>query len=297
MSSSTGGCSRGRSAVDPVSPTIYRQGDVLGYLFGVQSPSRFDLAVAVSRRRATTIGAVAAFVIGAVVAIAVSIVIGVVILVVAAAAWVLWVQSMFAAAHGRVVDGLGAEPAGIDDEPALHEALANVALQTGVAHPEVRVVRNDAANAMVAADGDTVTVVVTSGLLSDVRWIELEVVAAELLCRVRDGSARLGTLAAGLPGWLASLSGLSAGPMASVLGDQRATLADLEAVGVTRYPPALIATLERMEIRGTLLGSVAPATAPLWIAPAVGPDQGVDPAVDETANQPLDYRIAVLREL
>jgi hypothetical protein len=150
---------------------------------------------------------------------------------------------------------------------------------------------------MVAADGGASTVVVTSGLLDGARTVEMEVLAAELLCRVRDGSARFGTVAAGLPGAMRAAAGLGPVAVAATLGEQRAARTDADAVSVTRYPPALIAALERMEERGTRVEGVDPATAALWIAPAVDATAGVDPAVDRTANQPLDYRIAVLREL
>ena len=141
------------------------------------------------------------------------------------------------------------------------------------------------------------TVVVTSGLLEGARTVEMEVLAAELLCRVRDGSARFGTVAAGLPGVVRAAAGRgpprSPRPWAS--SGRRAPTAD--AVSVTRYPPALIAALERMAEQGTRVDGADPATAALWIAPAVDAAAGVDPAVDRTANQPLDHRIAVLREL
>ncbi|MCP4434912.1 MAG: hypothetical protein GY812_05330 [Actinomycetia bacterium] len=262
----------------------------------MEAPSRFDQALAASLRRATVVGAVAAVVLGALLAVFVHIVVGVLVMVVAGAAWVLWVQSAFASAASRVVSDLG-RPVGQQDLPGFHNALEGVALLTGVAEPAVRLIESPAANAMVVADRDSSTVVVTSGLLETDSAVQVEVLAAELLCRVRDGSARYATLVAGLPAPLKAAAGLGSASLAATLGEQRALDGDFDAVAVTRYPPGLIAALEEMTERGTAVHGAQPQTAPLWIAPAVGIDDGVDPAVDRTANQPIEHRIAVLREL
>lgn len=223
--------------------------------------------------------------------------VGVVVLAVVAVLWWLWVRAMLAGALVRAVEASGAAAVEPTEVPSLHNAFEGVSVLAGVPLPSLHRIDSEAANAFCAADAEDAAVVVTTGLLEGLRPTELEVVAAELLCRVRDGSARVGTLAAGLPGWLCQLCGLGQRSLAAVLGDQRATRADLEALSITRYPPALISVLDRMESAGTSVPGADPASAPLWLAPAVGSGQGVDPVLEATTNQPLAHRIAVLREL
>lgn len=270
----------------------------------MQSPSPFTVAADAAMRRALTAGVVASVVVGSLVVVVlaaavnvlVGLLVGVVVIVGGAAGWVVHVQQGFAKAMAAVVGDVG-RAVSTDEQPSLCNALDGVAIRTGVKAPELRVVEVDAANAMVASDGEKSTVVVTSGLLSGLRTVESEVIAAELLCRVRDGSARYGTLAAGLTPLLRRASGIDDASLADLLGEQRAVSSDADAVALTRYPPGLVTAFERMSEAGTRVHGASPATAALWIAPAVGVDQGVPASVDRTVNQPLDYRIAVLREL
>jgi heat shock protein HtpX len=258
---------------------------------------RFHAVAAAVARRAYGVGVLVAVVVATVVGLVLSWWVGLLVAVVAGGLWVLWVRTLLGSALQRVVVAAGAEA--VDDEmaPLLHNAMDGVSVLAGVPSPSLHRRHDAAANALCAADAHGAAVVVTTGLLDGLRPTELEVVAAELLCRVRDGSALVGTLAAGLPGWLCRLCGLSPRALAAVMGDQRATRADLEAVSLTRYPPALISVLDRMAVAGTTIAGADPASAPLWLGPAVGRDQGVDPVLEATANQPLAHRIAVLREL
>ncbi len=262
----------------------------------MQAPSRFEDASSRAARRSLVAGVLVAVLLGVLLSALMSIVAGVVVMVLAAAGWALWSQAAFGSATERVVGTLGV-PVSDEDVPGFANALEGVAILTGVAPPELRVIESEAANAMVVADRDSATVVVTSGLLAAGRVVEQEVIAAELLCRVRDGSAHLGTLVAGLPSPLRSIAGLSTSAVAGIFGEQRATRTDLDAVAVTRYPPGLIAAFERMAELGTLVPGAPVRTAHLWIAPAVELNAGADAALERTANQPLDYRISVLREL
>jgi hypothetical protein len=262
----------------------------------MEVPSDHRPAVEAAQRRALTVGAVASVVVAVVLAVIVSILLGALALVVLGAGWVLLVQSAFARAQDRVVAGIGREVRP-DELPGFRNALEGVALLTGVAEPAIRLVDSPAANAMAAAGAAGSTVVVTSGILERDSPVESEVLAAELLCRVRDGSARYATLVAGLPPAVRLAAGLSESSLASTFGEQWALRGDFDAVAVTRYPPGLICAFEKMQERGTKVAGVAPSTAPMWIAPAVGRDAGVAEAVDRVANQPISYRIDALREL
>lgn len=264
----------------------------------------FTEATEAAMRRALTVGVVGAGVLAALVAVVVALVVsllaavlvGVVVAVAAALIWLRWVRAAFDAADEVLTHSLG-RAATEAEVPSLHNALQGVAILTGVQVPEIRLVDTDAANAMVATGSEGSTVVVTTGLLEGLRTVESEVVAAELLCRVRDGSARLATVVAGVPPLVARAGGLDQAVLARTLGEQRALRADAEALAVTRYPPGLVSVLERMAAAGTNIEGAPAAGAALWIAPAVGTRDGVHEAVDRTVNQDLEYRIAVLREL
>lgn len=269
----------------------------------MQTAPSFRAAAEAAMRRTMVVGAVASIVVGILLGIAsavatgvlVGLLVAVAVMVVASSAWVTHVQRNFAGVVSRVVEGLGRE-AGPDEQPAMLNALEGVAILTGVAVPGLRVLDSQAANAMVASDGERSVVVVTSGLLREFRPVESEAIAAELLCRVRDGSARYCTLAVGLPALLRRVGGFDGTNLAGLLGEQRAVHADAEAVAITRYPPGLICVFERMIDAGTRVDGVDPATAPLWIAPAVGAEGGVAESLDRTVNQPLEYRMAVMLE-
>jgi heat shock protein HtpX len=270
----------------------------------MQSPSPFNVAGDAAMRRALVVGVVVSAVAGLLVLVVLAVVVNVAIgllvcvavMVAGAAAWVTHVQHGFAEAMEAVVGDLG-HPVSDVEQPAMRNSLDGVAILTGVRSPELRVLELDSANAMVVSDGEESIVVVTSGLLERCRTVESEVIAAELLCRVRDGSARYGTLAAGLTPMLRRVAGIDEVSVADLLGEQRAVRTDADAVAVTRYPPGLVSAFERMAEVGTCVENAVPATAPLWIAPAVGVADGVAASVDSAVNQPLDYRIAVLREL
>ena len=77
-------------------------------------------------------------------------------------------------------------------------------------------------------------------------------------------------------------------------------MADLTAVGLTRYPPALVAALEKLQGTGTLRPRRRPAIAHLWLgdpAPAgLRSPGGWMSRLFET-HPPLDARIEALREL
>ncbi|MGI9578265.1 MAG: hypothetical protein ACR2OH_08715 [Microthrixaceae bacterium] len=260
-----------------------------------QTPD-YRLLAESAQRRALVVGTLLAVAAAVLLAVLVHIVIGVVVLILFAAVWGLWVQRAFAGAEEEVLASLG-EPVPEGDLPGLRNALEGVSLLTGVAEPSIRLIDVERANAMATASADGATVVVTSGLIAQGSAVEAEVLAAELLCRIRDGSARYGTLLAGLPPIMRMASGISEASFAELLGEQSALRGDFDAVTVTRYPPGLIATFERMQDTGTELPEAPPATAALWIAPAVNPGRGVDESIDRVANQPIEYRIAALREL
>ena len=89
--------------------------------------------------------------------------------------------------------------------------------------------------------------------------------------------------------------------MQAAVSRRREGLADLTGVSLTRYPPGLIAALEKLRDDQTVVTSGSRATAHLWIEQplsGVG-DNGKFGAFNRMfdTHPPLEERIALLREL
>lgn len=252
----------------------------------MQTQPSLDEAADRLARNATFVGIAPALVLGVVVAL-LQPVLGVLVAAVLAVGWVLAVRARVASAPRRMTDSLGATPLVAGERPRLENLLEGLCVTSGVTAPEVLVLDSPALNAMVAAGRDEHRIVVTAGLVDGLGRLELEGVLANLLGRVRDGSARYATTVLALLGATPRSSKL----LASHLGEQRSVLSDLAAVDLTRYPPGLISALAAMAEGDTVVSAAAPLSAALWLAP-------VQPGGDGIGElQPLSLRIAVLSEL
>jgi heat shock protein HtpX len=277
-----------------------------------------------NKHRALILVALSAIAVGLVVALVgllllppvVAVIAGLIVgLAIAAAAW--W-GSVPLALHL-----LGATPA----DPITHARLFNLVeglgANAGVAQPALFVVADAGLNALTMGRSPRhALLVVTSGLLDNLSRIELEAVLAHELSHIRSEDIVTATVAVGLFGLLGgparAATGGGAGaflsyllvPVAALAGlglqfsidPHREEAADSAGVHLTRYPPALVAALEKMQRGGTLLGggAAAPATAHLWLGGALPA-----PASNRLAwlsrlydtHPPLDERIEALREL
>ena len=184
-------------------------------------------------------------------------------------------------------------------------------------------------------------IAVTTGLLAKLNRIELEGVLAHELSHVKNYDILVSTLAVTMVGIVALLSdwglrflwwggprhrddrsGGGGGPAAIVavfgfillaltpvvarlmqyaVSRRRETLADVSGVSMTRYPPGLIAALEKLKEDGTIVHSGSRATAHLWIESPVArePSEGRLAWLGKLfdTHPPLDERIQALREL
>jgi heat shock protein HtpX len=209
-------------------------------------------------------------------------------------------------------------------DPITHARLFNLVealcFNAGVPAPRLSVVADAGLNAL--SFGRTprhATLVATEGLLDRLNRVELEAVVAHELAHIKSDDILISTVSVALFGIFAAPARAAGGrgaravagsvvlPFSAaagfglqlVVGRHREEAADLAAVGLTRYPPALVSALEKMRDTGTLVRS-APATAHLWLG------DPVEPASTERlawlrrlfqTHPPLDVRIEALREL
>jgi hypothetical protein len=202
------------------------------------------------------------------------------ILVWAGVSGFVWVRS-----GGAVLDRVGGVGPDLTDVGAarLDNLLASVAAGIGVPKPSCRILEDPAPNALVTGAGPRdVTFVATRGLVDRLDRLQLEAVIAHQLTVVRAGGTRARDVAVtvrSLP-WIV-------GPLAAWVDGALATDApgfltgDAAAVGVTRFPPAMLGALELAA--GLPPVDADPSIADLWWLP---------PQRDH-----LDLRIDHLREL
>lgn len=228
----------------------------------------------------------------------------------------------------------GARPVGADDEPRLHNLVDGLRVAMGVPEPSLWVVEDPSPNVLaVARNADESALVVTRGLLDGLTRVELEAVLAHQLARIRSGEVAAGSAAllalggtrvasvpepspAGPPASTGRALGPGlqpsarparlAWPLLLVAPLTRALVvrlvepgadseADVAAVQVTRFPPALAAALEKVAAAPEP-PAVSDLVAHLWLVP---PDSANDPAVQRVFDPPppVADRIDTLLEL
>lgn len=199
----------------------------------------------------TLLGLVLGTVVGA------PVVLGVVALLAGAAA-VVWA---YLAGDRMALAKSGAEPAPAEGFSRYHNVVEGLCVAAGLPKPELYVVRDPALNAFaVGRDPQHGAVAVTTGLLERLSRIELEGVVAQQLSHIRNQDTSLAALAVVIGTVAPPLVGL-------VVSGDRESLADETGVRLTRYPPGLIAALEKLRADRAEVASIRPATAHLWIEP------------------------------
>lgn len=211
-----------------------------------------------------------------------------------------------------VLSVTGARDLREDESPRLAGLVEGLCLTSGVDTPSLHVIDSDNWNALIARQGEErPSLVVTSGLLEGLGRIELEGVVAHLLARLKRREVRVATAATllalgpvhageregALAGFAATalspLRGLSHRLRRVVCPEAAVMHADVDGVGLTRYPPGLIAALERIGSAPVEPLRGAASTAQLWLVePMVAP--GAEPS---GTHPPIDERIALMREL
>ena len=299
----------------------------------------YDQVTSNKRRSALLIAAFVALI--AVMGLAFSVAIGfgpigviVAVLIAAALAFTsYWKSDSIALAMSR------AQPADPQVYARLHNLVEGLCIASGTPVPRLYVVDDPATNAFATGRNPRhAAIAVTTGLLEKMNRVELEGVLAHELSHIRNYGILVSTLAVTMVGAAALLSDfgirfmwfgggrrsgdgggggnpillvgalllLILAPILAVLmqlaiSRRREALADMSAVEITRYPPGLIAALEKLRDDGTVVQSGNRATAHLWIEEPVPTREDTEQAKRWThlfnTHPPIEDRIAALREL
>jgi heat shock protein HtpX len=184
----------------------------------------------------------------------------------------------------RAIAAIGATP--LRGASRLENLVEGLCLANGIPVPRLMVVESSAFNTCAIGLAEPhATLVVTRGLLDGLGRIELEAVVARQLALVKGGHAALGTLVAGV-------ASVWSGASDRLVPERSDVVADIRAVGLTRYPPGLLDALAKIE-SDPVLASAPGWTRHLWIEDPVGPAAGRP----GSSHSPIDERLATLREL
>jgi heat shock protein HtpX len=231
-----------------------------------------------------------------------------------------------------------AKPADPEVYARLYNLVEGLCIGTGLPMPRLYVIDDAAPNAFATGRNPKhAAIAVTSGLLEKMNRIELEGVLAHELSHIKNYDILVSTLAVVMVGAIALLSDLglrfmifggsrdrdSGGsnpfvaiialvfiilaPIAATLmqfavSRRREALADISAIEITRYPPGLIAALEKLQEDKTVVRENNRATAHLWIEEPMPHYSGESQPRSRFSHlfdthPPIEERIAALREL
>jgi heat shock protein HtpX len=197
-----------------------------------------------------------------------------------------------------------AKPADPETYQRLHNLVEGLCIASGLPKPRVYVIEDVAPNAFATGRNPRhAAIAVTTGLLDQMKRVELEGVIAHELSHIRNYDILVSTIAVTLVGTVAImtdlairmmwwnggrarragdrndsgnplaligfvlllLSPLIARAMQAAVSRRRETLADISACQMTRYPPGLISALEKLKADTTATHSASMATAHMWI--------------------------------
>jgi heat shock protein HtpX len=198
--------------------------------------------------------------------------------------------AIYARSEGAVTGDLAARPVTAEDEPRLHNMIDGLCDSHGFRRPTIAVIDDPGRNAVVyGSRPDHATLAVTQGLLDSLNRMELEGLLARELALTNHHGLPAATVLVPL---LSLVPGSARERLAGwFLGEHRTVLDDFDAVRLTRYPPGLVAALDKLGQGSTVVRGAKRTSSHLWVAAptAAGPLAPDTPTIDE--------RIDALREL
>lgn len=232
-----------------------------------------------------------------------------------------------------------ARPADPTEYARLHNIVEGLAIAAGLPKPRVYIVDDPAPNAFATGrNPKNAAIAVTTGLLEKMNRVELEGVIAHEMCHIKDYDILVSTICVTFVGLIALLadwgvrmtfwgggrdrgrdnnqialiiglvaivllviSPILAQVMQAAVSRRRESMADIEGVNLTRYPPGLISALEKLRDDQTVVNTASRATAHLWIESPLArkPDEGKFSRLNNLwdTHPPLNERIEVLKNL
>ena len=184
-----------------------------------------------------------------------------------------------------------AQPADGQKYARLSNLVEGLCIASGMPAPRLYVIEDDAPNAFsTGRDPKHAAIAVTTGLLEKLNRLELEGVLAHELSHIRNYDILPMTITVTMarmlifPSLIASVTKFAVSP-------SREYEADASGAQLTRYPPGLIAALEKLKGDTTSMHSASAATAHLWIEEPLRPNHPFD------THPPLDDRIRALQAM
>jgi heat shock protein HtpX len=233
-----------------------------------------------------------------------------------------------------------AQPADPQEYARLHNIVEGLSIAAGLPKPRVYIVEDTAPNAFATGrNPEHAAIAVTTGLLEKMNRVELEGVIAHEMCHIKDYDILVSTICVTFVGIIALLadwglrmlwfgggnrdrnnnsggagailalfavvlllvSPIIAQVMQAAVSRRRESMADIEGVNLTRYPPGLISALEKLKDDQTVVNTASRATAHLWIESPLArtPEEGKFSRLNNLwdTHPPLDERIAMLKNL
>ena len=234
-----------------------------------------------------------------------------------------------------------ARPADGPEFRRYHNLVEGLCIAAGLPKPRLYVVDDSAPNAFATGRNPKhAAVAVTTGLLEKMNRVELEGVLAHELSHIKNYDILLTTVAVTAVGAIALLadlglrfmwfggrrrgssnSGAAGGILALFalvflvvaplvaqvmkfsLSRRRELLADVSGVHLTRYPPGLIAALEKLRDDQAVVRTASHATEQLWIESPLETKEGKADHKGTWLNRafnthpPLEQRIQILKEM
>jgi heat shock protein HtpX len=233
-------------------------------------------------------------------------------------------------------------PADGSEYRRYHNLVEGLCIAAGLPKPGLYVVEDPAPNAFATGrNPDHAAIAVTTGLLEKMNRVELEGVLAHELSHIKNYDILLTTVAVTAVGAIALLADLglrfmwfggarrrgssNAGPAGGILAivalvllvvapliatmmkfslsRRRELQADATGVQITRYPPGLIAALEKLRDDQSVVASASRATEQLWIESPLERKLGKTDHKGTWLNRafnthpPLEQRIQTLKEM
>jgi len=197
-------------------------------------------------------------------------------LVVAVVIWVLISRG----ATNAALRSLNARPLDDAAHPRLESLVESICASHGIGEPVLYASDSRAIDIAVVGRPDDTRLVVTTGALRQLDRLELEAIIARQMSLFGRGIASA-TMLVGVSKWIGPL----AAPLRTrLLDDRRLARADLDGARLTRYPPALAASLSKA-LNGARVAT-SPVSDHLWL---IGSETSVQPDLIE--------RIDTLNEL